>query len=51
MGAPCCSGGVGAKPSLMLDGISYNPQDPMQVGQVVALSEVTVEVTEIACPR
>lgn len=24
----------------------YNPQNPMQVGQVVALSEVTVEVTE-----
>ena len=28
-----------------LDGFHYNPWDPMQVGQVVALSEVTVEVT------
>jgi hypothetical protein len=33
--------------SRVLDGIFYNPQDPMQVGQVVALSEVTVEVTEM----
>jgi hypothetical protein len=30
-----------------LDGFYYNPQNPMQVGQVVALSEVTVEVTEM----
>jgi hypothetical protein len=30
-----------------LDGFHYNPQNPMQVGQVVALSEVTVEVTEM----
>jgi hypothetical protein len=30
-----------------LDGFLYNPQNPMQVGQVVALSEVTVEVTEM----
>ena len=31
----------------VLDGIFYNPQDPMQVGQVVALSEVTVKVTQM----
>ncbi len=31
----------------VLDGIFYNPQDPMRVGQVVTLSEVTVEVTEM----
>jgi hypothetical protein len=30
-----------------MDQATYNPQNPMQVGQVVALSEVTVEVTEI----
>jgi hypothetical protein len=30
-----------------LDGLVYNPQIPMQVGQVVTLSEVTVEVTEM----
>jgi len=30
-----------------LDGFYYNPQNPMQVGQVVALSDVTVEVTEM----
>ena len=30
-----------------LDGFSYNPQNPMQVGQVVTLSEVTVEVTQM----
>jgi len=30
-----------------LDGFHYNPQNPMQVGQVVALSEVTVEVTDM----
>jgi hypothetical protein len=30
-----------------LDGNFYNPRNPMQVGQVVALSEVTVEVTEM----
>jgi hypothetical protein len=30
-----------------LEGFSYNPRNPMQVGQVVALSEVTVEVTEM----
>jgi len=30
-----------------LDGFYYNPQNPMRVGQVVALSEVTVEVTEM----
>jgi hypothetical protein len=30
-----------------LDGFHYNPQNPMRVGQVVALSEVTVEVTEM----
>jgi len=30
-----------------LDGFHYNPQNPMQVGQVVALSEVMVEVTEM----
>jgi hypothetical protein len=28
-----------------LDGFYYNPRNPMQVGQVVALSEVKVEVT------
>jgi len=33
--------------SRVLDGIFYNPQDPMQVGQVVALSEVTVRVTKM----
>jgi hypothetical protein len=30
-----------------LDGNLYNPRSPMHVGQVVALSEVTVEVTEM----
>jgi hypothetical protein len=30
-----------------LDGFHYNPRNPMQVGQVVALSEVTVEVTQM----
>jgi hypothetical protein len=30
-----------------LDGFYYNPRNPMQVGQVVALSEVKVEVTEM----
>jgi hypothetical protein len=30
-----------------LDGFHYNPRNPMQVGQTVALSEVTVEVTEM----
>jgi hypothetical protein len=30
-----------------LDQSMYNPRNPMQVGQVVALSEVTVEVTEM----
>jgi hypothetical protein len=30
-----------------LDENFYNPRDPMQVGQVVALSEVTVRVTEM----
>jgi len=30
-----------------LDGFHYNPRNPMRVGQVVALSEVTVEVTEM----
>ena len=30
-----------------LDESSYNPRNPMQVGQVVALSEVTVKVTEM----
>jgi len=30
-----------------LDGFYYNPRNPMRVGQVVALSEVTVEVTEM----
>ena len=30
-----------------LDGFYYNPRNPMQVGQVVALSEVTVEATEM----
>jgi hypothetical protein len=30
-----------------LDGFSYNPRNPMQVGQVVVMSEVTVEVTEM----
>jgi hypothetical protein len=31
----------------VLDGFYYNPRNPMRVGQVVALSEVTVEVTEM----
>lgn len=30
-----------------LDGFYYNPRNPMRVGQVVTLSEVTVEVTEM----
>jgi len=30
-----------------LDGFYYNPRNPMRVGQVVSLSEVTVEVTEM----
>ncbi len=30
-----------------LDGFHYNPRNPMRVGQVVVLSEVTVEVTEM----
>jgi hypothetical protein len=30
-----------------LDGLLYNPQNPTQVGQVVTLSELTVEVTEM----
>lgn len=30
-----------------LDGFYYNPRNPMRVGQEVALSEVTVEVTEM----
>jgi hypothetical protein len=30
-----------------LDGFYYNPRNPMQVGQVVALSDVTVEVTRM----
>jgi hypothetical protein len=30
-----------------LDGFHYNPRNPMQVGQVVALSDMTVEVTEM----
>ncbi len=30
-----------------LEGFSYNPQNPMRVGQVVALSEVRVEVTQM----
>jgi hypothetical protein len=30
-----------------LDENFYNPRDPMQVGQVVALSEVTVQVTDM----
>jgi hypothetical protein len=30
-----------------LDGFHYNPRNPMQVGQTVAMSEVTVEVTEM----
>jgi hypothetical protein len=30
-----------------LDGFYYNPQNPMQAGQVVVLSDVTVEVTEM----
>ena len=30
-----------------LDGFYYNPRNPLHVGQVVALSEVTVEVTEM----
>jgi hypothetical protein len=31
----------------VLDGFYYNPRTPMQVGQVVALPAVTVEVTEM----
>jgi hypothetical protein len=30
-----------------VDGFFYNPQNPMRVGQVVTLSEVTVEVTQM----
>jgi hypothetical protein len=30
-----------------LDGFHYNPRNPMQIGEVVALSDVTVEVTEM----
>ena len=30
-----------------LDGFHYNPQNPMQVGQMVVMSEVMVEVTEM----
>jgi hypothetical protein len=30
-----------------LDGFHYNPRNPMKVGQMVALSEVTVKVTEM----
>ena len=30
-----------------LDGFHYNPRNPMQVGQTVALSEVTAKVTEM----
>ena len=30
-----------------LDGFHYNPRNPMHVGQVVTLSEMTVEVTEM----
>lgn len=30
-----------------LDGFHYNPQNPMRVGQVVVVSEMTVEVTEM----
>jgi len=30
-----------------LDGFYYNPRNPMHVGQVVALSEVTIEVTQM----
>jgi hypothetical protein len=30
-----------------LDGFHYNPRNPMQVGQVVALSDMTVKVTEM----
>ena len=30
-----------------LEGLFYNPQNPMRVGQVVALSEMTAEVTEM----
>ncbi len=30
-----------------LDGFCYNPQNPMQVGQGVALDDVAVEVTEM----
>jgi len=30
-----------------LDGFHYNPRNPMRVGQVVALSDMTVEVTEM----
>lgn len=33
--------------SRVLDAIFYNPLDPMQVGQMVALSEVTVKVTKM----
>jgi hypothetical protein len=31
----------------VLDGFYYNPQNPMRVGQVVVLSEVTVKVTQM----
>jgi hypothetical protein len=31
----------------VLDGFYYNPRNPMQVGQLVVLREVTVEVTEM----
>jgi hypothetical protein len=34
-----------------LDGFYYNPQNPMQVGQVVALSEVKMEITEMTDDR
>jgi hypothetical protein len=30
-----------------LDGFHYNPRNPMHVGQTVAMSEVTVKVTEM----
>jgi len=30
-----------------LDGFYYNPRNPMRVGQVVALAEVTIEVTQM----
>jgi len=30
-----------------LDGFHYNPQNPMRVGQVVVVSEMTVEITEM----